>query len=58
MKKISKSSVWFLGSAFVIYVLLQILVSSGVFNTFWDTIIRLGAVMAIVSIGLNLIYGF
>ncbi len=58
MKKISKSSVWFLGSAFIIYVLLQILVSSGVFSTFWDTIIRLGAVMAIVSIGLNLIYGF
>lgn len=58
MKKISKSSVWFLGGAFIIYVLLQTLVSSGVFSTFWDTIIRLGAVMAIVSIGLNLIYGF
>ncbi len=58
MKKISKSSLWFLGSAFVIYALLQILVSSDVLNTFWNTIIRLGAVMAIVSIGLNLIYGF
>lgn len=58
MNKISKPTAWFLGSAFVIYVLLQILVSFGILNTFWATIIRLGGVMAIVGIGLNLIYGF
>ncbi len=58
MTKISKSTLWFLGASLVFYALLQILVSSGLLNSFWNTIIRLGGVMAIVSIGLNLIYGF
>lgn len=58
MSKLSKPTRWFLGSSAAIYVVLQILVSTGLLNSFWDTIIRIGAVMAIVSIGLNLIYGF
>src|SRR5512145_1195175 len=58
MNKFSKSTLWFLGGATLVYMVLQILVSVGLLNTFWNTIIRLGAVMAIVSIGLNLIYGF
>jgi branched-chain amino acid transport system permease protein len=58
MNKFSKSTLWFLGAAILFYALLQILISVGLLNTFWNTIIRLGAVMAIVSIGLNLIYGF
>jgi branched-chain amino acid transport system permease protein len=58
MNKISKSTLWFVGGAVVIYAVLQILISTGILNSFWATIIRLGAVMAIVSIGLNLIYGF
>ncbi len=58
MNKISKPTLWFLGSSVAAYALLQILVSAGLLNSFWDTIIRIGAVMAIVSIGLNLIYGF
>ena len=58
MNKFSKSTLWFVGSVVLFYALLQILVSAGLLNTFWNTIIRLGAVMAIVSIGLNLIYGF
>lgn len=58
MSKLSKPTLWFLGSSVAIYVVLQILVSTGLLNSFWDTIIRIGAVMAIVSIGLNLIYGF
>ena len=57
-KKFSSSTWWFLGSAFLIYAILQILVSAEILNSFWNTIIRIGAVMAIVSIGLNLIYGF
>lgn len=57
MKKISKSTLWFLGNALAVYVILQIMVNVGLLNTFWNTIIRLGAVMAIVSVGLNLIYG-
>lgn len=56
--KFSKSTLWFIGAVVLFYALLQILVSVGLLNTFWNTIIRLGAVMAIVSIGLNLIYGF
>jgi branched-chain amino acid transport system permease protein len=56
--KFSKSTLWFIGASILFYILLQILVSAGILNTFWNTIIRLGAVMAIVSIGLNLIYGF
>jgi branched-chain amino acid transport system permease protein len=56
--KFSKSTLWFIGVSILFYILLQILVSAGLLNSFWNTIIRLGAVMAIVSIGLNLIYGF
>jgi branched-chain amino acid transport system permease protein len=58
LNKLSKSTLWFLGSAIVLYIVLQILVSAEVLSQFWNTIILLGAVMAIVSIGLNLIYGF
>lgn len=58
MHKISKPTLWFLGGFIAVYVVLQILVSTGILNSFWETIIRIGAVMAIVSIGLNLIYGF
>lgn len=58
MNRFSKSTLWFLGSAIGIYLVIQILVSTEVLSQFWNTIIRLGAVMAIVSIGLNLIYGF
>lgn len=58
MNKISKPTLWFLGGFIAVYVVLQILVSTGILNSFWETIIRIGAVMAIVSIGLNLIYGF
>ena len=56
--KFSKSTLWFLGGAFLVYAVLEILLSTGVLNSFWNTIIRIGGVMAIVSIGLNLIYGF
>lgn len=58
LNKFSKSTIWFLGSATVVYLVIQILVSAEILSQFWNTIIRLGAVMAIVSIGLNLIYGF
>jgi branched-chain amino acid transport system permease protein len=56
--KFSKSTLWFIGASILFYILLQILVSAGLLNSVWNTIISLGAVMAIVSIGLNLIYGF
>jgi branched-chain amino acid transport system permease protein len=58
MKNISKSTLIFLGGALLVFIIVQALFSSNQLNSFWYTIIRLGGVMAIVSLGLNLIYGF
>lgn len=58
MKNIRRDQVIFLGGALLIFVVIQVLISLGILNDFWSTILRLGAVYAIVSIGLNLIYGF
>ncbi len=58
MKKFPKNTAIFLGASLFLFVLIQVLVSYNILNTFWYTIIRLGGVMAIVSVGLNLIYGF
>lgn len=58
-KNISREHVIFFGGALVIFLLVQFGISFGiVINDFWSTILRIGAVMAIVSLGLNLIYGF
>ena len=58
MKKIDKSTIFFLISAALVYVIVQTLISIKIINTFWETILLLAGVMAIVSLGLNLIYGF
>jgi branched-chain amino acid transport system permease protein len=58
MKKISRDKLIFFGGALVIFVAVQLLISLGVLNDFWSTLLRLGAVYAIVALGLNLIYGF
>ncbi len=58
MKNISRSTILFFGISILVFVVVQVLISTGTLNTFWYTIIRTGAVMAIVSLGLNLIYGF
>ncbi len=58
MKNIPRSTVLFFGTAFLVFAVVQVLLSTGYLNDFWYTIIRLGAVMAIVGLGLNLIYGF
>ncbi len=39
-------------------ILVQVLVSLGILSPFWETLLKIGAVMSIVSLGLNLIYGF
>jgi branched-chain amino acid transport system permease protein len=49
---------WSLAIAVGIFVYFQVLISIGLMNDFWSTLIRQGAVMAIVALGLNLIYGF
>ena len=58
MKKFKLSTVIFLVVALLVFGIVQVLINAGVINSFWNTIIRLGGVMAIVSLGLNLIYGF
>ena len=58
MMKLQRSTITFLVGAVIFYGVVQVLISIGVLSQFWNTILRLGAVMAIVSIGLNLIYGF
>ncbi len=57
-KKIPRQNLIFFGGALVIFLVIQVLISFNLLNDFWNTIIRIGAVMAIVSLGLNLIYGF
>ncbi len=58
MKNISKSTIFFLIGSVLIFGVVQFLISTGLINTFWKTILLLAGVMAIVSLGLNLIYGF
>ncbi|MCC6146599.1 MAG: branched-chain amino acid ABC transporter permease [Anaerolineaceae bacterium] len=58
MKKIQRGTLIFGIGIIVVFVAIQLLVQFKILNSFWFTIIRLGAVMAIVSLGLNLIYGF
>ncbi len=58
LKKIPRENLIFYGGAFLFFIIIQVLISLGLLNAFWNTILRIGAVMAIVSLGLNLIYGF
>lgn len=58
MKKLQKGTLLFAVGAILVFVVIQVLLSFQILNSFWFTIIRIGAVMAIVSLGLNLIYGF
>ncbi len=58
LKKLSRNQLIFFGGALLVFLVVQVLISLGVLNAFWSTIIMLGGVMAIVAIGLNLIYDF
>jgi branched-chain amino acid transport system permease protein len=57
-KNTKNSTILFMGTALLVFLVVQVLISTGTLSTFWLTLIRVGAVMAIVSLGLNLIYGF
>ena len=48
----------FLAVALAVFVVVQILLSVGLLNNFWRGIIFWGAAITMVSLGLNLIYGF
>ena len=54
----SRSTFGFMVVAVLFIAVIQLLLSLGILNNFWNTLLRFGAVMAIVSLGLNLIYGF
>jgi len=56
--RMHRSTIGFLAGAVLVYAFVQVLISTGALNDFWNTIIRLGGALAIVSLGLNLIYGF
>jgi branched-chain amino acid transport system permease protein len=58
MKRFKSSTLLFTLGAIFVFAVIQILISTGILNAFWSTILRLAGVMAIVSLGLNLIYGF
>jgi branched-chain amino acid transport system permease protein len=57
-KKFSRDQLIFFGGALLVFLVIQLAISFGLLNDFWNTILRIGAAMAIVSLGLNLIYGF
>ena len=58
MKRIKPSTLLFVAGSVAVYAIVQVLFNTGILNAFWSGIIRLAAVMAMVSLGLNLIYGF
>jgi branched-chain amino acid transport system permease protein len=58
MNRLNKTSIFFLVGAVLVFGIVQALISAGIINSFWSTIVLLAGVMAIVALGLNLIYGF
>jgi branched-chain amino acid transport system permease protein len=58
LKQLRKPSVAFFAGAFVVFVVVQLLLSFGILNNFWRGIIFWGAAITMVALGLNLIYGF
>jgi branched-chain amino acid transport system permease protein len=56
--KIERGTLIFFGGLLVLYLVVQGLSMLDVLGDFWITILRLGAAMSIVVLGLNLIYGF
>lgn len=58
MKKFNPSTLFFVAGSIAVFAVVQVLFNTGILNAFWSGIIRLAAVMAMVSLGLNLIYGF
>jgi branched-chain amino acid transport system permease protein len=48
----------FILGSLAFFVVVQILISTGLLNPYWQNILFWGAAMTMVSLGLNLIYGF
>ena len=58
LKKIPRTNLIFFGGAFATFLIVQVLISLGFLGVFWTSLIIKGCIMAMVAIGLNLIYGF
>ncbi len=58
LARLRKPAVSFAVGGVLIFVVVQLLLSLGVLNNFWRGIIFWGAALTMVSLGLNLIYGF
>jgi branched-chain amino acid transport system permease protein len=58
MKRFDRGTLLFFGVALALILIIQVLISLNILGDFWVTLLRIGGVMAIVCIGLNLIYGF
>jgi branched-chain amino acid transport system permease protein len=63
MQSLRKSNLYFIGGALALFVVVQIFLSVGIggepiINNYWRGIIFWGAAITIVSLGLNLIFGF
>jgi branched-chain amino acid transport system permease protein len=58
LARFRKPSVVFLGTALLLFIVVQVLLSTGIVNNFWRGIIFWGGAITMVALGLNLIYGF
>lgn len=58
LERISKPSRYFIAGGLIVFVVVQVLLSTGLLNNYWRGIIFWGAAITMVALGLNLIYGF
>ena len=57
-RRLRGSNATFILGALLVFVVVQVLLSVGVLNNYWRGILFWGAAITMVSLGLNLIYGF
>ena len=58
LQRLRKPSVYFIAGGLLVFALVQILLSANILNNYWRGIIFWGAAITMVTLGLNLIYGF
>jgi branched-chain amino acid transport system permease protein len=58
VRRLKSPAIFFFGGSLFIFALIQFLIETGKLNPYWQTILFWGAAMTMVSLGLNLIYGF
>ncbi|MEA3307960.1 MAG: branched-chain amino acid ABC transporter permease [Chloroflexota bacterium] len=58
IKRLKSSTGYFILGGLAIFLVVQILLSTGILNNFWRGIIFWGAAITMVTLGLNLIFGF